>query len=55
MMDVLENMRTFLIKFPLKIKAIRDTYASLCKTDLETAALLLATKTHGMYQVPNGE
>lgn len=55
MMNVLENLRTFLIKFPLKRKAIRDTYAFDYKPDMEMAALLSATKTHGIikYQMLN--
>lgn len=55
MMNVLENLRTFLIKFPLKIKAIRDTYVSAYKPGIEMAASLSATKTHGIYQIPNVE
>ena len=55
MMNVLENLRTFLIRFPLKMKAIRDTYVSDYKTGIGMAALLSATKTHGIYQIPNVE
>lgn len=55
MMNILENLRTFLIKFPLKIKAIGDTYDSDYKPGIERAAALSATKTHGVYQAPNVE
>lgn len=55
MMNVLENLKTFLIRVPLKIKTIRDTYVSDYKPGIEMAALLSATKTHGIYQIPNVE
>lgn len=55
MMNVLENLKIFLIKYPLTIKAIRDTYVSEYKPSIEMAALLSATKTHGIYQIPNVE
>ena len=46
MMNVLENLKTFLIKFPLKRKASRDIYVFDSKPDIEVATLLSATKTH---------
>ena len=45
MMNVIENLRTFLIKFPLKRKASRDIYVFDYKPDIEMATLLSATKT----------
>lgn len=50
MMNILENLRIFLINFPLKIKAISDTYAFDSKPDIEMAALLSATKAHGILK-----
>lgn len=55
MMNNLENWRTFLIKLPLKIKAIRDTYASDYKQDVVMAALLSQLRPLGSikYQMLN--